>query len=138
MAKFKPGESGNVNGRPPGTDDRRREARKLLESHREPLIKKAVELALDGDTTALRICIDRIVPALRPKDAPILLAKPEGQLSDYGRTVLEAMAAGDISPDEGSTVMGVIAAQARIVEVDELERRVAALEGNGEKQNGSD
>ena len=137
MAKFKPGMSGNANGRPQGTDDRRREARKLLDSHREALIEKVVDLALKGDTVALRICIDRIVPALRPKDLPILLAKPEGSLSDYGRTVLEAMAGGEISPDEGSTVMSVISAQARIVEVDELERRVAALEGNGDMQNGS-
>lgn len=125
---FEKGKSGNPNGRPPGTDDKRRESRKLLEAHKEDLIKKVVEMALNGDTSALKICIDRIIPALRPKDAPILLAKPDGGLSEYGRTVLEAMAAGDISPDEATTVMGAISAQARIVEVDELEKRVAALE----------
>jgi len=125
---FEKGKSGNPNGRPPGTHDKRREARKLLESHREDLVKKVVDLALNGDTQALKICIDRIVPALRPKDAPILLAKPKGGLSEYGRTVLEAMAAGDITPDEATTVMSAISAQARIVEVDELEKRVAALE----------
>ena len=48
--------------------------------------------------------------------------------ADLGRAVLRSMAAGEVTPDQASAMMGAIAAHSRIVEVDELERRVAALE----------
>lgn len=62
---FKKGQSGNPQGRPAGTGDKRRELRALLEPHAPALIEKAVELALAGDITALRLCLDRIIPPMR-------------------------------------------------------------------------
>ena len=49
-----------------------------------------------------------------------------------GETVLRAMAAGEITPDEAAAVMQVVTAQMRIVEVDDLVKRIEALEGNGD------
>jgi len=65
---FKKGESGNPAGRPKGTKDRRTELRGLLEPHAEELVAKAVELALAGDVTALRICMDRLIPIAKPTE----------------------------------------------------------------------
>lgn len=62
---FKKGQSGNPSGRPKGTKDKRTELRELLRPHAPVLVEKAVEMALDGDTTALKICLDRIIPAMR-------------------------------------------------------------------------
>ena len=45
--------------------------------------------------------------------------------------MLEALSGGEITPSQAATVMQAISAQARIVEVDELEQRVAALEEKG-------
>jgi hypothetical protein len=39
-----------------------------LDGEAEALTRKAVALALDGDTVALRLCLERIAPPL--KDAP--------------------------------------------------------------------
>lgn len=130
--KFKPGQSGNPAGKQKGTKDKRTALRELLQPHAADLVKKAVDLALAGDTTALRICVDRIIPAVKAKDAPISLSGLSGSLADQGRTVLDALAAGELTPDEASAVMGVISAQARIIEVDELEKRIAALEGRND------
>ncbi|WP_416047937.1 DUF5681 domain-containing protein [Cupriavidus basilensis] len=131
---FRKGQSGNPAGKPKGAKDKRTALRELLQPHAADLVKKAVALALAGDTTALRICIDRIIPAVKAKDAPISLSGLSGSLADRGRTVLDALAAGELTPDEANAVMGVISAQARIVEVDELEKRIAALEAsNGSK-----
>ena len=33
----------------------------------EALTRKAIERALEGDTTALRLCLDRLLPPCRPK-----------------------------------------------------------------------
>jgi hypothetical protein len=47
----------------------------LLDGEAEGLTRKAIELALSGDTTALRLCIKRILPAR--KDRPVQLQMPE-------------------------------------------------------------
>ena len=126
--KFKSGQSGNPAGKPIGAKDKRTALRGLLQPHATDLVAKAVELALAGDTTALRICIDRIIPTIKAKDSPVSLRGLTGSLADQGRVVLEAMAAGELTPDEANAVMGTISAQVRIVEADELEKRIAALE----------
>jgi hypothetical protein len=100
----------------------------LLEPHAEELVQKVVELAKQGDTTALRICIDRLIPAVKAKDMPVDIGSLEGALADQGRTVLGALSAGTITPDEANALMQAVAAQARIIETDELEKRIAALE----------
>jgi len=71
--KFKPGESGNPLGRPKGSKDKRTQHRELFHSRARELSNKAVELALAGDTACLKMCLDRIVPSYRPKEAGIEL-----------------------------------------------------------------
>ena len=79
-ARYKPGQSGNPAGRPRGIRDKRTELRGLLEPHAAKLVNKAVEMALEGDATAPRICIDRLVPALRPQDLPVAIPPLAGSL----------------------------------------------------------
>jgi hypothetical protein len=138
MTKFVPGKSGNPAGRPKGVQDRRTAARALFDARRHELVAKAIDLALAGDTVALKMCLDRAIPALKPQDAPITLPGFAGSIGEQGRQVLEALAQGRLTPDEAGTVMRAVAAQARIVEVEELERRVSKLEqarGNAEGKN---
>lgn len=127
--KYQKGRSGNPNGRPPGIRDKRTELRRLLEPHAEELVRKAVELAKGGDGAAMRLCLDRLIPTLKARDEPAPgfgVGADAG--ADLGRAILRAMAAGDVTPDQASAMMAAISAHSRIVEVDELERRVAALE----------
>lgn len=125
---FQKGQSGNPAGKPRGAKDKRTALRELLQPHAADLVKKAVDLALAGDTTALRICIDRLIPAAKAKDSPITLEGLSGSLGDQGQTVVNALAAGQLTPDEANAVMSVLSAQARIIEADELEKRIAKLE----------
>lgn len=128
MAKFQKGQSGNPAGKPKGARDKRTELRALLEPHAEKLINKVVALALEGDTTALRICVDRLIAPVKPRDVPVNMGKIEGSLADQGRTILGALSGGSITPDEAVSLMQAVAAQARIIEVDEFERRISRLE----------
>jgi hypothetical protein len=58
---FKPGQSGNPEGRPKGARNRATlAAERLLDGEADTLTRKAIQLAQQGDTTALRLCIDRI------------------------------------------------------------------------------
>ena len=128
------GESGNPAGRPPGIKDKRTAMRELLEPHAEDLVTKVVEMAMSGDTTALRICIDRLMPALKARDEPVDVPTFVGSLGERGRAVLDALASGDLTPDQAATMLSAIGTQARIVEIDEIEKRVTALESVKGKQ----
>ncbi|MBX9903968.1 MAG: hypothetical protein K2Y31_06380 [Burkholderiales bacterium] len=131
--RYKKGHSGNPAGRPVGIRDKRTVLRAFLEPHAGDLIGKAIERALEGDTTALRICIDRLLPPVKAKDSPVELPSHDQSLADQGRAVLAALCRGEITPSEATAVMQAVAAQARIIEIDALDRRVSALEENANK-----
>lgn len=105
----------------------------LLDGEAGALTRKAVEMALAGDTTALRLCLERIAPPRR--DAPVQFDLPPMESAlDAARAaaaVLEAVAAGDLTPTEGAHLMGLVETYRRTLETSELEARVAALEGQG-------
>ena len=73
--------------------------------------------------------LDKCLPSLRPVDMPIYFSM-NGGLVDQAKAVLLALANGEVTPSEASTVMQTVSAQARIIEIDELEKRVSALEKN--------
>ncbi len=126
MPRFKKGQSGNPKGRPPDVSV----LRALLEPHAPALVNKAVELALGGDASALRLCLDRLIPPIKAKDEAVSLGNLSDDLAKGGRTVLQAASTGRITPCESSMLMQGLSAQARIVEIAELEQRITALEAN--------
>ena len=87
-------------------------------------------MALGGDTTALRLCLERIAPAR--KDAPISFDLPPianaSEAAQAAGAVVRAVANGDITPLEGATVMGLVENYRRVLETSEFEARIAALE----------
>ena len=130
MAKFKKGQSGNPAGKPAGTPSKTTKLRALLEPHANELVAKAVALAKAGDTVALRLCLERLIPAFKAEGAPVAveaLAGP-GTLTEQGRRTIAEMAAGRLSPEDAAAVMQAISALVRVEEMDELRRRVEALE----------
>ena len=130
MAKFKKGLSGNPAGKAPGTKDKRTELRALLQPHASALLQKAVDMALGGDSTALRMCLDRICPAMKATADPVTSAlQITGTLAEQGAAIFKAATAGEITTDEAAAMMALIQAQCRIFEITELEARLSALEG---------
>lgn len=122
--------AGNA-GRPAGARNRTTMAvLELLEGQAEALTQRAVDLALAGDTTALRLCLERVAPPR--KDAPVQFALPQmtsaRDAAEAAAAVLHAVAEGDLTPGEGAQVMGLVDSYRRTLEVTELEARVAALE----------
>ena len=108
----------------------------LLEGQHEALTSKAVEMALDGDTTALRLCLDRLAPP--KKDSPLSLDLPlvrsAKEAIAASSMVLAAVSAGEISPDEAGRVMALLSAHKAIIEAGDHELRIAELEVRLEEQ----
>ena len=122
--------SGNP-GRPRGARHKVTQAiEAMLEGQQEALTQAAIDKALEGDVTALRLCLDRIAPAR--KDAPVSFALPEIETAEdaakAARAILKAIAEGDVTPLEAATVMAVVEQFRRTLETTEIERRIVALE----------
>ena len=122
--------TGNA-GRPGGARNRTTMAvLELLEGQAQALTQRAVELALAGDTAALRLCLERVAPPR--KDSPVQFALPQmtcaRDAAEAAGAVLQAVSEGDLTPTEGAQVMGLVDSYRRTLETSELEARLAALE----------
>ena len=126
--QFAKGASGNPRGRPPMLSP---ELRERLDRATPEIIDKVVEKALDGDLAAAKIILDRTAPISRQSSASVTtpeLALTGTTLADKAGAILSSVASGDCPADVGAVLMQSVTALARIIEVDELERRIAALE----------
>jgi len=124
--------TGNA-GRPKGARNKKTIAiTSLLEGQAEALTQTAVTKALEGDSVALRLCMERIAPA--PKDQPVTfnLTKMHNAMdaSEAAGSVLTAVSDGELTPIEATRVMGLIDSYRRTLELTEIEQRLQALEGN--------
>jgi hypothetical protein len=89
--------------------------------------------ALAGDPQAIRIILDRVLPALRSVDMPVALALPaDGTLADQARAVVQAAADGDLAPAQAAQIVTALGGVAKIVETTELLRRIEALEARSQ------
>jgi hypothetical protein len=125
--KFKPGQTGNPKGRPKNKTPATLLRKSIAEAMPE-IILTLIQQAKDGDTAAAKVLLDRVCPALKPQAMPISLPV-NGSLTEQGGEIIRATMAGQIPPDIGSQLITALAAQSKIIEIDELTQRIAALEG---------
>lgn len=124
---------GNAAGRPSGTGHRQQLFKNLVEPHKEALLDTAIKLALNGNESMLRLFLERILPA-KPTDDTVALAIPQiganntSTLSVWGEIVLQAVSCGEMTPDQGHSVMAVIDAQRKNIETSELALRLTEIE----------
>jgi hypothetical protein len=123
--------SAGNSGRPKGSRNKATIAiESLLQGQAEALTQTAVTRALEGDSVALRLCMERVAPA--PKDQPVSFSLPTMNnaldASEAAGSVLTAVSAGDLTPIEATRVMGLIDSYRRTLELTEIEQRLQALE----------
>lgn len=123
-------------GKPKGSRNRATVAVfSLLEGDAEAIARKAIELALDGDRTALRLCFERIAPPRR--DVPVELdlgtIKNAKDAANASATVIAETTAGNMAPAEAAQIMAMITNYAQTLEISEFEQRLEALEAKNEK-----
>ena len=124
--KFTAGVSGNPKGRKKGTTAASM-LRKSIADDMPEIILTLVGLAKNGDTAAAKILLDRCCPALKPQAMAINLPV-NGTLAEQGGEIIRATMAGHIPPDIGSQLITALAAQSKIIEIDQLTQRIEALE----------
>jgi len=125
--------SAGNSGRPKGSRNKATIAiESLLQGQAEALIQTGVSIALEGDSFALRLCMERIAPA--PKDQPNSFSLPKMNnaldASEAAGSVLTAVSDRALKPIEATRVMGLINSYRRTLELTEIEQRLQALEAN--------
>jgi hypothetical protein len=129
--RWRKGASGNRAGKPRGARHKATlAAETLFDGEAEALSRKAVELALRGDVSALRLCLDRIVPPR--KDRPVCFELPKMIESKDAVSALAAIvgavAAGELTPGEAAELSKVVDGYTRALQAVELEARLTKLE----------
>jgi hypothetical protein len=129
--RFRKGQSGNPRGRPMGSRNAATLACEgLLAGQAEALTQKAIQMALDGDPVALRLCLDRICPVRkdRPVAFPLPMITGARDAADIMAAVTNAVTAGHITPSEAAEIAKVIDAYVKAYQTAELDERVAHIE----------
>ena len=129
--RFKPGQSGNPAGRPKGARHKSTMAAlSLLEGEAQALTRKAIEEAMGGNMVALKLCLERLVPAA--KERPVDIAFPEvSDASDLAKltgTLLAAVGDGSLDCGQAASLSKVIDAHRNTLELSEIETRLQNIE----------
>lgn len=126
---WKPGQSGNPAGRPPGTGEVSK-LRAVIGERVPELLAAMINKALEGDVGAARLLLERAIAPLKAIEQAVALQLPDGDtLTAQGRAVLSAVARGELAPSQGAALLGAIGTLARVTEIDELSARITKLEG---------
>jgi len=127
MVKFAKGQSGNPQGRPRGIKDKRILFAEILDSHKDTLFDKALELALAGNEQMLKLLLDRILPA-KPRDNPLpKIEGLDGNIVEQCNKVMSLIADGTITPDEGNSLLFALTTKMRLVELNDLFDKLEGL-----------
>ena len=128
--RFQPGNPGGP-GRPAGSRNKATVVLdQLADAGGREILEKLMDAAKGGDMRAADLVLSRIWPVR--KGRPITLELPPIEtaadiVSALGK-VADAVAAGDVTPDEASAVAHVLEVKRRAIETADLESRISALE----------
>lgn len=81
-----------------------------MDQYAEPIVKKCIAKALEGEMRAVALCIERILPPLREPGVHLKLPKLD-QLQDVDlavKLVLQSIAGGNMTPDEGEKIATIL------------------------------
>jgi predicted transcriptional regulator len=128
---FQKGTCANPTGRPQGSRNSATIlAEKLMQDGIDKIIKTVMDAANQGDMTAARLVLERIVPVRKGRTINLTLPQlnTAEDVSQAVSATVQAMADGELTPDEAATVAGVLEAKRRTIEVTDLESRIKAIE----------
>lgn len=130
--RFASGTSANPAGKPRG-QHKTTGLRKELADALPGILQMLVQAASAGDVAAIRLVLERCLPALRPVDSPVAIDMA-GNLAEQGQSAIDAVAAGRLAPGQGAQVLAGLVNLAKIIETTDIQTRLAALEAQHAKQ----
>jgi hypothetical protein len=102
----------------------------IIEKDGAALIKQLVSRAKSGDSAALRMCIDRLLP-LQERAINLVGLPRVASMADLPKAVgfiVEAMASGGVKPSEGNALITALGGLRTAFEAGELIERIRIIE----------
>ena len=127
---FQPGNTFG-RGRPQGSRNKATIAlQEMLDGHGESITRKCALLALQGDPTALRLCMERLIAPRRDSPVKFKLSAvtTAAEVAQAVGTVLHRVAGGQLTPAEGQVIAAILEGRRKVIETEEHEARIRALE----------
>ena len=124
---FKPGLSGNPKGRPTDTVKAAKIRAQILKAAPE-FVAGLITAAQSGDSGAARALLACACPPLKAVELPVALNLPDDGLAEQGRAVIAALSAGQLAPGQAGAILAGLGAVAKLVELDEIDKRLTRLE----------
>jgi hypothetical protein len=121
--------SPNPNGRPRGIVDKRTKVTQVLMDDAPAIARVVIDAALAGDVQAAGLVLSRVAPVLRAQTERVEFEfDATAPVTRQVEAVLQAIADGKVAPDVGKQIIEAIGSLSAVRAVDELEKRLAALE----------
>ena len=127
---FEKGQSGNPNGRPKGARHKSTMAiQALIDGEAENITRKAIEAALAGDMVAIRLVMERVLPAR--KDSPVTISLPTikdaNSAIELMQALMDGVSHGEITPLEANSLAGIVEQWRKTYETIELKTKLEEL-----------
>lgn len=102
----------------------------VSEDDRKAVFEKCVALARDGDPACMRLVLERIAPVRKSQLAPIELPDGFEKLTPLEQiaAIDKQVADGEISPDVGAILVGMIKDRLAVIEHEDMVKRLEAME----------
>jgi hypothetical protein len=134
---FQPGQSGNPAGKSPGTRNKATRAiEAMLDGEAEEITRRVIDLAREGNSHALSLCLTRLCPTRRDRPAPFDMPRMEttADAVKAAGAIVEAVATGELTPIEAAALTKVVENFAKTLQIHDHEHRLRALESQRRHQ----
>jgi hypothetical protein len=135
----RPFEQGNKmsKGRPPGSRNQRSVLAETMGSHGVALVKQCQVLAMKGNTAAMRLCMERLLPPCKASNSRFVLpaVKTAADIGLALQSVLQEVARGRLSAQEGEAISVILENHRRAIETEAFGKRLEALEQKSLKRS---
>jgi hypothetical protein len=109
-------------------------AQEMLQSQAPEIVNKCLELALQGDTAALRLCLERVAPvrSKRPVNLGSLPMSTVAELSQASDIVLRKVVSGQLTILEARGMAQLIADRRKVLLIEEEKKRFLKMQAQAQ------
>jgi hypothetical protein len=125
-------------GRPPGAKNRVTQIlEQRAEGQAEELFEKVWKGALDGNVRCQQLLLDRIWPPRRAQPINVTMPRINNAQDALAAiaSICKTLGEGGLTPDETTALSSVVGRSIQVIELQDVERRLAALEEARDKRD---